>query len=115
MMQQIQNQMLLAAQMAQAGRAQVQVGIVTSYDPGTASAKVRLQPEDPDSPDATLTGWLPVASPWVGNGWGVDAPVTPGDQVEVKFLGAKSRTATSRGASTATALGRPARSRASSS
>lgn len=87
MMQQIQNQMRLAAQMAQAGRAQVQVGIVTSYDPGTASARVRLQPENPDYPDATLTGWLPVASPWVGNGWGIDAPVTPGDQVEVKFFG----------------------------
>lgn len=87
MMQQFNNQMRLAAQMAQAGRAESVVGIVSSYDPGTAAAKVRIQPEDPDYPERSLTGWLPVCSPWVGDGWGLDAPVSPGDQVEVKFFG----------------------------
>ncbi|MEN7527030.1 phage baseplate assembly protein V [Cupriavidus sp. DL-D2] len=87
MMQQFNNQMRLAAQMAQAGRAESVVGIVSSYDPGTAAAKVRIQPEDPDDPGRSLTGWLPVCSPWVGDGWGLDAPVSPGDQVEVKFFG----------------------------
>lgn len=85
-MKQIQNQMRLAAQLAQAGRAECRVGTVTSYNPGTAAARVRLQPVDPDNPDRSLTGWLPVTSPWVGNGWGIDAPVSPGDQVEVKFF-----------------------------
>jgi len=87
MMQRFRNQMALQAQLAQAGRAEARVGIVTSYDPGAAAARVRLEPADPDFPDRTLTGWLPVASPWVGNGWGLDAPVSPGDQVEVKFFG----------------------------
>lgn len=87
MMQQMRNQMALAAELAQSGRAESAVGIVTSYDPGNAAAKVRIQPVDPDSPDQSLTGWLPVVSPWVGNGWGLDAPVSPGDQVEVKFFG----------------------------
>jgi phage baseplate assembly protein V len=87
MMQQMRNHMALAAQLAQAGRAESVVGIVTSYDPGNAAARVRIQPVDPDFPDRSLTGWLPVISPWVGNGWGLDAPVSPGDQVEVKFFG----------------------------
>lgn len=89
MMNGVRNQMRAAAQLAQSNGEQAKIGIVTSYDPGAAAARVRLQPEDPDNPDATLTGWLPVASGWVGNGWGIDAPVSPGDQVEVKFLGAE--------------------------
>ncbi|MGO4151514.1 phage baseplate assembly protein V [Cupriavidus sp. YAF13] len=92
MMQRFRNQMALAAELAQAGRAECCVGIVTSYDPSNASAKVRLEPADPDFPDRTLTGWLPVASPWVGNTWGLDAPPSPGDQVEVKFFGGEIET-----------------------
>lgn len=86
MMQRFRNHMALQAQLAQSGRADARVGIVTSYNPDNASARVRLQPEDPDNPDRSLTGWLPVASPWVGNAWGLDAPVSPDDQVEVKFF-----------------------------
>lgn len=87
MIQQLRNQMALAARLAQSGRADTKIGTVQSYDPGTASARVRIEPADPDFPDRSLTGWLPVASPWVGNGWGLDAPVSPGDQVEVSFFG----------------------------
>lgn len=79
MMQGIRNQMLLAAKMANSGRASTRVGIVTSFDPGSYSAVVKLQP------DGSLTGWLPVVSPWVGNGWGLFAPPVPGDLVEVQF------------------------------
>ena len=86
MISQIRNQMALHAQMAQSARATTKVGVVTSYDPGSASARVQIQPVDPDHPDNSLTGWLPVASAWVGNGWGIDAPVSPGDQVEVQFF-----------------------------
>jgi len=88
MINQLRNQMALAAQLAQDGKSHSKVGIVTSYDPGTASARVHLMPIDPDFPDNTLTGWLPVGTPWVGNGWGLDAPVSIGDQVEVQFLDA---------------------------
>jgi phage baseplate assembly protein V len=87
MMQQLRNQMALTAQLAQGARAESRAAEVTSYDPGTASARVRLLPIDPDNPDRSLTGWLPVTSPWVGDGWGMDAPVSPGDQVEVQFFG----------------------------
>ena len=52
-------------------------GIVTSVDPSTATARVTLQPE------GVLTGWLPLLTPWVGNGWGLVCPPSPGDQVLV--------------------------------
>ncbi len=52
-------------------------GLITSVDPGTATARVTLQPE------AVLTGWLPLLTPWVGNGWGMICPPSPGDQVLV--------------------------------
>ena len=56
---------------------QPRFGIVTSIDPASATARVQLQPE------AILTGWLPVLSAWVGAGWGMVCPPSPGDQVLV--------------------------------
>lgn len=41
--------------------------------------KVIIQPEN------VITGWLPVSSYWVGNGWGMFAPLSIGDLVEVHF------------------------------
>ena len=79
MMRALLNSMRVQADMANSGRASVRLAIVSSYDPGNYCAKVRIQPED------TETGWLPVVSPWVGNGWGLFAPPTPGDLVEVQF------------------------------
>ena len=52
-------------------------GLVSSVDPSTATARVMLQPE------GVLTGWLPLLTPWVGNGWGLCCPPSPGDQVLV--------------------------------
>ncbi len=52
-------------------------GLVTSVDPATATARVTLQPE------GVLTGWLPILTPWAGNGWGLVCPPSPGDQVLV--------------------------------
>lgn len=79
MMRGLLNAMRAQADMAGSGRASVRLAIVSSYDPGNYCAKVRIQPED------TETGWLPVVSPWVGNGWGLFAPPMPGDMVEVQF------------------------------
>ena len=56
---------------------QPRFAIVTSVDPASATARVQLQPE------AILTGWLPVLSTWVGAGWGMVCPPSPGDQVLV--------------------------------
>jgi len=52
-------------------------GIVESYNPNNGTAKVTLEP------DGVLTGWLPVAVIWLGNGWGLMCPPSPGDQVVV--------------------------------
>ncbi len=52
-------------------------GVVTSVDPAAGTVRVQLQPE------GVLTGWLPVLSPWVGAGWGMSCPPSPGDQVLV--------------------------------
>ena len=52
-------------------------GTVTSVDPSTATARVTLQPE------GVLTGWLPLLTPWVGNGWGLVCPPAIGTQVLV--------------------------------
>lgn len=59
------------------GQAQPRFAVVVSVDPATATARVLLQPE------AVLSGWLPVLSPWIGAGWGMSCPPSPGDQVLV--------------------------------
>ncbi len=56
---------------------QPRFGTVTSVDPDTAAARVKLEPE------GVLSGWLPVLSSWTGSGWGMVCPPTPGDQVLV--------------------------------
>lgn len=54
---------------------QPRFGKITSVDPSHGTVRVELQPE------GVTTGWLPVLSPWVGDGWGLSCPPTPGDQV----------------------------------
>ena len=79
MMNLLRNHMLMAADQATMRMALVRAGIVTSYDPDHYAACVELQPE------GIKTGWIPVTSPWVGNGWGFYAPPSIGDVVEVHF------------------------------
>ena len=57
--------------------AQPRFALVTSVDPDRPAVRVALQPE------GVTTGWLPVLSPWVGAGWGMCCPPSPGDQVLV--------------------------------
>lgn len=52
-------------------------GLVQSFDPATYTARVLIQPEN------ALSGWLPVLTQWLGNGWGLFAPPSPGDQVKL--------------------------------
>jgi hypothetical protein len=56
---------------------QIKFGTVTSVDIQNATARVLFQP------DGILSGWLPVLSQWVGNGWGMICPLTPGEQVVI--------------------------------
>lgn len=73
------NAMRLQAMRATEDRVTCAFGEVTSYNPSSFSVKVRLMPDD------VLTGWLPLASPWIGAGWGMFAAPTPGDLVLVHF------------------------------
>jgi uncharacterized protein involved in type VI secretion and phage assembly len=54
---------------------QIKFGTVTSVNNQSGAARVLIQPGN------VLSGWLPVLSQWVGNGWGMICPPTPGDQV----------------------------------
>jgi phage baseplate assembly protein gpV len=60
-------------------RGSTRIGIVDSYDPALYCAKVRIQPEN------TLTGFVPILTDWVGNGWGLVCPPSAGDVVDVHF------------------------------
>jgi uncharacterized protein involved in type VI secretion and phage assembly len=79
MMDGMLNAMRLQAMLAGESRASTRLATVKSYDHANYCAKVMLQPDDIES------GWLPVASPWVGNGWGMFAPPSPGDVVVVVY------------------------------
>lgn len=50
-------------------------GVVQSVDPANHAAKVTVQPE------GVLTGWLPILSHSIGNGWGIVSLPLPGTQV----------------------------------
>ncbi len=64
---------------AVAGLAMTRLAIVESYNPNEYTARVLFQPEN------KLSGWLPVMTPWPGNGWGLYCPPAQGDQVQVHF------------------------------
>lgn len=78
-MNRLLNVMRDQAAMQAGDRATTRVGTISSYDPGAYAVKVMLQP------DNTETNWLPLLSPWIGNGWGLFAPPSIGDMVEVQF------------------------------
>lgn len=75
----LQNLMRLQAVLAGSSLSTTRLAIVSSYDPKTYSAKVKIQPSDQE------TGWLPILAAWAGNGWGLFAPPPVGAQVEVLF------------------------------
>lgn len=75
----LMNAMKVQALSAGNGHADTRMGIVASYDPSRYAVKVSLMPESAE------TGWLPLASPWVGNAWGLFCPPTIGDMIEVHF------------------------------
>lgn len=54
---------------------QIKFGTVTSVNSQNATARALIQPNN------VLSGWLPVLSQWVGNGWGMTCLPNPGDQV----------------------------------
>jgi phage baseplate assembly protein gpV len=79
MMQNLLNVARREAERVMSRLALPKTGIVSGYDPANYSAKVTLQPQGVE------TGWLPVRTPWAGNGWGLFCPPDIGDEVEVQF------------------------------
>ncbi|MBI6183469.1 baseplate assembly protein [Serratia proteamaculans] len=79
MMNSLLNTLRAASQQAAQTTATTRQGVVTSYDPDAYAIRVMLQP------DNTLTGWLSLKSPWVGNGWGLFCPPSIGDLVEIDY------------------------------
>lgn len=57
----------------------VRVGIISSYDPSTHAVKLTMQPE------GDQTGWMPIATQGVGNGFGVYSGPTLGESVVVAY------------------------------
>jgi len=78
-MKHLLNIMRQQAELVAGSIASARCGVVSSYDPNNYCAKVLIQPENIES------GWLPVLSQWVGNGWGLFSPVSIGDNVEGQF------------------------------
>ncbi|MGH8218988.1 MAG: hypothetical protein ACREUT_10560 [Steroidobacteraceae bacterium] len=74
------NAMRLQALRASGARTSSRIGIVTSYDPTNYALIATLQPEN------LQTGNLSIAAAWVGNGWGMFAPPSPGDRIAVELI-----------------------------
>lgn len=80
------NQIRQQAQLVLSNVAFTRLGTITAYDPQTYTAQVKIQPEDQENPNNTVTSFLPIVSTWVGNGWGMFAPPTVGSSCIVHFL-----------------------------
>lgn len=79
MMGQLLNQQAARAQASSQTSAGTRLGVVTGYDPADYAVKVMLQP------DGIEMGWMPLKSPFVGNGWGMFCAPSIGDLVEISF------------------------------
>jgi uncharacterized protein involved in type VI secretion and phage assembly len=74
------NAMRAQAQMAQGEKTTHRVGQVTAYDPNKYAVKVKMWPDTQES-----LGWIPLASMYIGSGWGLVAGPSIGDQVIIAF------------------------------
>lgn len=79
MMLEHRNAMMGAAQKSQDASQKTRMGVISAYNPNTYSVKVTVQPSGVE------TGWLPIKTAWVGNGWGLQAGPAIGDLVTLSF------------------------------
>lgn len=82
--QKLLNAMRMMSSMANQGTMQTAIGKVNAFDPSTYQVQVLLQAATDDAP-ALATGWIPLASPWTGDGWGMFVPASTGDLILVFF------------------------------
>lgn len=68
------------AQMSVGEKVTHRVGQITAYDPNKYAVKVKMWPDTQES-----LGWIPLASTYIGAGWGLVAGPSIGDQVIVAF------------------------------
>lgn len=68
------------AQMSVGEKTAHRVGQITAYDPNKYAVKVKMWPDTQES-----LGWIPLASTYIGNGWGLVAAPSIGDQVIIAF------------------------------
>lgn len=73
------NAMAATSRQANAGESGTRQGVITAYDPVSYAVKVQLQPTGEE------TGWIPLSTPWAGNGWGMAAGPMVGAVAEVEF------------------------------
>jgi uncharacterized protein involved in type VI secretion and phage assembly len=69
----LENIIITTVERMLAGRRSERHGLVTSYDPNKHLAKVTFMPEGQES------GWLPIETGHIGNGFGIAIGLTPGD------------------------------------
>lgn len=80
------NMIRMQAATVMSGLSMTDIGIVTGYDSTNYLVTVELYPSDSTSGAPALqTGWIPLFTPWVGNGWGLFAPPNIGDIIEVHY------------------------------
>lgn len=80
MMQKMLNIMKMQSFATQGTFSHTRVGTISAYDPSNHAVKVIYQPDENES------GWLPMTSQWVGNGWGMVAAPSLGDMVHIHFM-----------------------------
>lgn len=75
-MSDMENMILSTVERWAGGRYSERHGLVTSYDPDKHLAKVTFQPEGQES------GWLPIETGHIGDGYGIATGLQPGDGKE---------------------------------
>jgi phage gp45-like len=80
-MHEIQNAMRFQANIGSNFESHTRIGIVTSYNPEDCTVQVKIQPEDEENPESSLSGFIPLATNFIGL---VGAP-NLNDQVVVVF------------------------------
>lgn len=83
-MQQLFNMIRLQSAMANNSKNVTSLGQVVSYNPVDMLVIVELYPSMNGQP-ALQTGWIPLFSPWVGNGWGIVCAPNIGDIITVEY------------------------------
>lgn len=78
-MNHLMNLMAMRAQQSMGSFAGTRQGLIIAYDPKEYAIKVSLQPTGEE------TGWIPLGTPWAGNGFGFAAGPMIGAEVEVDF------------------------------